>query len=192
MANVVTEEPAEEPVSLLEAKVHCRIDNDDEDTYVGTLIAAARRHVEVQTRRSLITQTRTLTLPRFPARDGVRLLFGPVQSIDTVAFVDGAGADQTLAADEFQGDLGEDVPVLWPAPDTLWPDVVSETVGAVSIAYVAGYGGADDVPAPLKQAILLLVQHWHRYRGPVTDEAANTVPLAVDALIDDFKIPLMA
>ncbi len=66
--------PALEPVSLDDAKAHLRLDTDDDDTLVMTIITAARLHVEAATRRVLIEQswrvyldawprTRTLVLP---------------------------------------------------------------------------------------------------------------------------------
>lgn len=44
--------PAIEPITLAEAKLFLRIEHDDEDTAIAALIAAARQHVEMATRRA--------------------------------------------------------------------------------------------------------------------------------------------
>jgi uncharacterized phiE125 gp8 family phage protein len=59
--------PASEPISIAEAKDHLRIDHDDEDDYIDGLIQMAREQVESDCARALMTQTRVLTLDRFPS-----------------------------------------------------------------------------------------------------------------------------
>jgi len=46
MALICLEPPVVEPVTLAEAKLHCRIDVDDDDVLVGSLISTAREHLE--------------------------------------------------------------------------------------------------------------------------------------------------
>ena len=55
-----------EPVTLAEAKQHCRIEYDDDDNLVGVLITAARRYCETRLRSALITQTWVLLMDGFP------------------------------------------------------------------------------------------------------------------------------
>ena len=60
--------PDEEPVSLLEARQHLRLDDGDttQDSAIAMMITAARLQAEYITRRALITQKWRLTLDQFP------------------------------------------------------------------------------------------------------------------------------
>ena len=58
--------PAEEPVSLAEAKQHLRVDGGDDDLLIGSLITAARQAAETKTGRQLITARWKLVLDAFP------------------------------------------------------------------------------------------------------------------------------
>ncbi|PZN51615.1 MAG: hypothetical protein DIU65_11005, partial [Proteobacteria bacterium] len=52
-----TVEPAAEPVTLAEVKVHLRIDGTTEDELVAGLVRAARQEVERATGMALIEQS---------------------------------------------------------------------------------------------------------------------------------------
>ena len=68
--------PADEPVSLVEAKLHLRVETSDEDTLIGVLIAAARIAAENECRRSFVTQQWTLYLDAFPRQNFYGVLPG--------------------------------------------------------------------------------------------------------------------
>jgi hypothetical protein len=93
MALKIKTAPAIEPLSLDEAKLHLRIDSDDEDTYITSLIKAARCYAEqVLASRSFITQTWELWLDAFPDKDFIELPMPPLQAAPSVtagAFVTG-------------------------------------------------------------------------------------------------------
>ena len=57
MPSILLSGPAIEPWSVAEAKSFLRAENDDDDTVIASLIAAARSHVEAMTRCALIAQT---------------------------------------------------------------------------------------------------------------------------------------
>ena len=54
--------PAGEPITLLEAKQHLRVDVDDDDALIGSLITAARQAAETRTGRQLMTARWKLVL----------------------------------------------------------------------------------------------------------------------------------
>lgn len=158
--------PATEPVSLTEAKVHCRVDGSDEDAAIGLLITQAREWVERFTRRALITQTWRGWLPAFPdglSRWGyaIEIPKGVVTSIASVKYLDTAGDLQTLDAAVYalSGKSPNRFPRVVLAYGQAWP-ATREDENAVQIEFAAGYADAAAVPASLKQAILLHVG-WH-------------------------------
>ena len=78
--------PALEPVTLSEARLHCRVDSTDENALLTALIVAAREHVENLTGRALITRTYLL----LAAANGyaVELPMPPFVALSSVQTVD--------------------------------------------------------------------------------------------------------
>lgn len=147
--------PAVEPVTLAEAKLHLRVDSNDEDVHIAGLITAAREQAESNTRRALITQTWRLTLDAFP---GIIELPRPrLQAVTSVQYVDTGGVMQTLDASAYQVAGTSEPARILPAYGRNWP-ATRHQLEAVSITYTAGYGNAGaDVPASIRQWMLLYI-----------------------------------
>ena len=180
--------PALEPVSLDDAKAHLRLDGDDEDDLVAAAIVAARVHVEAATRRVLIEQSWRVYLDAWPRNRMVTVPVAPLLGVDAVTVYDAAGAPHTVATDAYQVDAAT-VPgrlVLLPSA----PAPVGRAVNGIEIDVTAGYGVSSvAVPAPLRQAIMMLVAHWYEQRGAVGhDLAFVTAPLGFEALIAPYRI----
>ena len=69
------------------------------------------------------------------------------------------------------------------------PAVVTRELNAFEIAFAAGYGDeASDVPAPIRQALTLLVAHWFERREPVVlGASAQEVPATVAGLLLPYR-----
>lgn len=69
MPSQIVSAPAEEPVSLEEARGFCRVDSDfyDDDALISSLIVAARQDAEKITWRALVTQSWRMVVDRFPS-----------------------------------------------------------------------------------------------------------------------------
>lgn len=198
MATTLVTPPTADPVTLVEAKAHCRISIDDDDGLIAGYILAARHHLETETRRAFATQTWDLTIDdEWPIarvngcyRNRIVLPRPPVQSVTSISYIDGAGATQTLAADQYKlakADTGEWL--IEPAYGVSWPTVRSE-MAAVTVRFVAGYGtNPGDIPEPLRQAMLLLIGHWYENREAISiGNIVNELPLAVAALVFPFRV----
>ena len=179
MASVLVAGPALEPVSLTEAKLHLRVDGNDENTLVTALIAAARQAAESYTRRAFVTQTWRYTCDRLGS--AFTLPWQPVQSVDEVA-VDGTVIPE--ASYELDAATGRLRPLV---------PYVAMTLGGVAVEYTAGYGDtAADVPAPLRQAMLLMIGHWYEHREAViTGPISTELPLTARALLAPYRVMLV-
>jgi len=186
---VVSTPPTIEPVTLAEAKTHCRVDIDDDDTLLERLISSARVYCESVCRRAFIEQTLQLRCDSFPAE--FRLPRPPFMSIasDGLKYYNTAGMLTTLAASQYQTDVSSLVGRIVPAYGCSWPSARGQT-DDVLVTYKAGFGAtAALVPAPIRQAILMMVGHWYDHREPVVIGApVANLPLAVDALLSDYRV----
>lgn len=172
--------PAEEPVSLEEAKSHLRLEGVDDDAYVAVLIAAARRRCEAYQSRAYITQTWDLYLDGFPAGD-IRIPIAPLESVVSVKYKDTAGSMQTLDPSCYVVDTASEPGRISPACGQSWPSTYGE-INAVEIRFVAGYGAAADVPEHIRQAILMTVGDLYEHRGG-EEGVDRDIERAVEALL---------
>lgn len=187
MASILLAGPELEPITLDDAKQFLRVEHDDDDDLIASLIAGARIHIETQTRRALIGQRWRLTRDTWPATGCVALLPVPVQTLDAVRVHE---LDGTWFAPDLSGFTVDksSAParlafVHGAPPEPRWP------VAGIEIDITCGYGDAEDVPEPLGQAIRMLVAHWYENRAIVA--AADKVlvlPQSAAALIAPYRV----
>jgi len=181
-AVVVTSGPAVEPVSLAEAKLHCKIDLTDDDALVSALIVTAARWCEARIGQQFITATRSLTLDGIPFGE-ITLPYPPLQSVSSITYVDSAGTTQTWSSSLYDVDNKTKPGRVRPKWGEVWPSI-REQMNAVTVTYTCGYGTAStDVPAAVKQAMLLLIGHWYENREASTDTASKEIPQGVEPLL---------
>lgn len=180
---LVLEGPAVEPLTLAEARAHLRLDGDEEDAVVSACIVAARQACESYTGLSLISQSWQLYLDRWP-RGAVLLPRPPVQEVLEVAVMDAEGGRETLDPERYVVDRAAGRParlvrrggLSWPRP--------GRPIGGIEITYRAGYGDSwNDVPAALRQGMLLAVAHFFERR-----EGEAGLPPAIATLWQPYRI----
>jgi len=179
----IISEPATEPVTLAQVKLHSRISHSEDDSWLTMAIVVARQYIEKTCELSLITQTRRTTFGGFH-KPWLTLAYGPTISITTIEYYDQANALQTLAT--YQAALESNPCLIVPAAGQPWPSTMPNRIDAVKVTYVAGYGAAENVPAALKQGILLLVDFWYSNRSAVEMGSPGPIPFGVDALLNLF------
>lgn len=178
MSLIMTAAPAVEPVTLAEAKAHCRVDASAEDAFITSLIVTSRLQIEAALGLALITQRWRWTLDAFPPGDLIELPMRPVQSIESFD-VSLSGQSVSLPTLAWHLD-GHSVPARIVLKDIVppLPDTVAE---GIAIGFTAGFGPLPaDVPQPIRHALLLLVAHWLENREPAA--LAATVPAIPDTV----------
>lgn len=185
--------PAPEPLTTDQAKLHLRVDSDEENTLIDTLILSARVWVEQFTHRALMTQTWDYKLDAFPC-GAFELPLAPVASVTSITYVDTTGTSQTWSSSEYQTSLPSGPEAqrarIQPAYGYTYP-LTRDQMDAVTVRFVAGYGATvQTIPDTFITAIKMLVEHWYTLRGPVMVGAGNVitpVPLSVESMLWPFK-----
>jgi len=187
MTAALIDGPALEPVSLEDAKAHLRVGHETDDGLIAAAITAARVHVETAMRRLLIEQAWRIYFDEWPASGVVPLRLGPLISVDAVTVYDAEGELVAVPAEDYELDLVSQPGRLVLKAGATRP---GKAVNGIEIDVTAGYGATSvDVPAPLRQAILMLVAHWYEHRAAAAfDQAAAVAPLGFEALVAPYRV----
>lgn len=173
--------PASAALTLAEVKSHLRVDHADEDTLITALIADATAMIDGPDGIGfcMVAQTWRLTLDTFPAC--IRLPLRPAVSVSSLTYLDTAEVEQTLPAASYRVSIAGGQGVITPATGTAWPGTASVT-GAIKVNFVAGTG----VPAPLRQAMLLMIGDSYHNREASLD-ARSVVNPAIDRRLNPYR-----
>ena len=180
MPSIQTLPPLVEPISLAEAKAHLRVTHTDDDTYISTLIKAARQGIEAQTGLGLVSQGWSMFLDHWPDNGVIELPLAPVLDIADIKVY---GDDDTPAlidpAHYYEDKVSRPARIIlrgsrsWAKP--------GRVANGIEILLTIGFVA---VPEPLREAVLQLVAHWYATRG---DEAGDEKPLIVSQLVQPYR-----
>ena len=193
VSNVEATAPAEEPITVAQAKAHARIDGSGEDPEITAKIIEARTMVEGIIGRPLVTRSFRLRRCGFPAGRYFLLPSARASAVSSITYVDSNGSTQTLASNQYTLDADSIPGVVRLANGvTSWPatlateDLLQPTV---TVVYAAGWASAAALPASLVAAVKLAFGHlWDGAR-----EAAGERPLrehdhSITALCAPFMV----
>lgn len=164
----ITSAAASSSVTTANAKVHLKVEHSADDTYIDGLVTAAEREVETYTNRIMIATTLDFFLSDFPV-NGIVLPFSPVTAITSIKYYDSSNVLQTWAATNYHYNIYEEPTVIRYVDSA--PDVYEDRSDAVQIRITVGYANAAAIPAPLIQAIKLLMADLYENRTDVPREA---------------------
>ena len=178
--------PAAPIVSWGEAKAHLRIDDDTERALVEGYIAAATQHLDaalgILGNATMGVQTWELYFDAFPAGSApIKVPLSPLVDVPWIFYFDAVGFPTEMPTSDYFVDI--ESRDGWIVPSVPWP----ATIAAINVVTVRFRAGSTVIPAPLRQAILLMVGHFYENREAVTPVSLNEVPMAVDRLIAPYR-----
>lgn len=187
--------PAVEPVTLAEAKAHCRIDTSTDDAYVSSLITAAREWCEQYLDRTLVHTQWVMRFDRFPP-DGthdIELPRPPMATAGTttavaLTFTAENGTTSTYSTASYRVDRDGTPGAVKTLYGQTWPPHLQDD-NAISVTWWGGYGASGtSVPAAIRHAMLMLVGFWYDNRSTVlVGSISKEIEFAVSSLLDSQK-----
>lgn len=181
---LVTEPPVE-PLELAEVMEYLKVDDVTdpiENAYVQSLIVVAREYCEGYQHRAYITQTWEMAIDKFPCAssdamndyrtgDIIEIPKGKLQKINSIIYKDIYGKETTMLENidyvvSNRGILGRTCPPY----GMIFPCMPLFPLDPIIINFTCGYGDeGSKVPTKVKQAMYLLISHWHDNRAVVSD-----------------------
>jgi uncharacterized phiE125 gp8 family phage protein len=170
------------PLDAEETRLHCSIEDDKQDALVERYIWAAARYAEQNIPGGRQLLTTTFMAPVEDWWPGIlRLPRPPCQSIVSIQYFDTGGVLQTLDPSITQTFFP------WRAPAQIelfpyksWPALQPMRRYPVQITFTCGYGGPNDIPSTIQEAMRLLVCFQNEHRG----ELPAQIPPAIQAFLD--------
>lgn len=188
--------PAVDLLDLDAVKLNLRVDSNDENANIESLIVATQQFLEGSGKeldgylgKAVINQTWILEAD-CPDRNGrLPIEFGPLQSVTSVQVMLNDAYTVWNAA-EWRVSHRNGIPAIEPKPNYGWPSRDNRE-DAIKVTFVAGYGATpDEAPGPIIRAAHLMVAHLFRNREAVTMAANGTLtvlPLGFAALLSIFR-----
>ncbi len=187
----VTTQPAIEPITLTETKLHCKIETDADDLWLTAQITSARQMVEKYIKGKLISQVVTIYYDRCDDVFCRRQITMPTKKLISVTSLTTYDVNNTAAVFSSSNYIvsGNRIALN---ENINWPSNNRE-FDCVKVIGVFGYGASEsDVPGPLKLAMLELISHWYENRQALFDPMSpaptlDTAPYQVTALLQAYR-----
>jgi uncharacterized phiE125 gp8 family phage protein len=189
---MMMQEDAAIPVAALpiaELRDHLRLGSGfgadgAQDGLTEAYLRAALLVIEARIGKALIARAVTWTLDGWRNPQAQALPVAPVTEIVSVTMLDGAGGRVTVAPSVYRLVADMHRPKLVARGSAL-PAIPTD--GLVEIVFVAGFGaGWRDVPADLRQAVLLLAAEFYEKRDEMGLREQG-LPFGIMALIERWR-----
>lgn len=168
--------PPGEVISREEVKQHCKIETNDDDVLVDAYIDAAVRWLDGPSGwlgRALGKQT--LEMVGWFGGRCIKLPYPPIVGNVSIVVDDIDGNETTVDPASYRFNDG----IITVSSGASWVSKASHRV-----RYDAGY---EELPAPIKVAIFMLVAHWYENREAVGGTFSD-VPTSANALLSTYRV----
>jgi uncharacterized phiE125 gp8 family phage protein len=176
-------EPAVEPITVIEAREHLRLDDDVDKSQVMSYIVAVREWAENYTGRHLISRSMQMYLDGASQKDtplwegmrtGVDVIdyqnfiefdACPVQSVTSIKYYNDDDTENTWATSNYYVDtISQPAKIVLRTGGTFPTDL--RPANGLEINFISGYGDNNtDVPEAIRVAMLQYMTFIYEHRG---------------------------
>lgn len=172
------------PISLADARLHLRVDSQDEDDNISRLIRVAARQIETVYGVVSVQKHFSFSFDCFAPEMRIPLIPVSPESI-SISYLDGSGEAQTF--EQFRSFTRYDWTWLTPNVGQRWPST-ARVAGAITVTAIVGFvdPAAEEsdqqasVPADLEEAARLMVGHLFMRGG-------GGMPDGMDDLVEHYR-----
>ncbi|MBC8284362.1 MAG: phage head-tail connector protein [Nitrospinae bacterium] len=193
MALKIKTSPSLEPVTLAETKELLRIDDNNDDSLISSMVTAIRQQAEEWTSRSLLMQTWTLWLDeinigsRAPDWNGRVIVIPrpPLQSVTFIKTYDTENVGSVFDASNYFVDTAPSPGRIALNENSSWPTSLRK-ISSVEIEFITGYGvSTDDVPEGIRQGMLQWIKLLFANKSKLYESDEST-----PGLLEMNRIPI--
>jgi uncharacterized phiE125 gp8 family phage protein len=193
--------PAEQPITLAQAKQQCRATEfTDDDTLIELFIDAAVDFVDGPSGflgRALIDQTWDYYLDAFPTDSGpIEIPLPPLIEVIGLFYQDGDGVEQEWTSTNYRVDASGEPGRISLGSGISWPTPIVEG-DAVRIRFRAGYlnqidsPAVESVPGAIKAALLIHVADLYANReSAIVGQTVAQLPWTAEQLLRRYRFYL--
>lgn len=188
MRTTIVTEPDQEPINEREAKEQMRVEVGEtvEDEFIKSLITTARRYIEQITGRALLDQTWNMYLDEWPDGDEIKIPYPPLiwtAADSSIVYTDSGETEATFAAANYDVDRDSEPGRIVLKYGKSWPVVTLRPMNPIKVCFDCGWAEPENVPAPLKHAIKLMVADMYEVREPTIIGVGVATLKTVDRLL---------
>ena len=140
---------------------------------------------KIENRTGLALSERELRFRCDAFGKAVVLPVAPVIDVSNVTYLDVDGEEQTLPTTVYALVDKLTNPRLVLKPGQVWP-ATWEIGGAVAVTFTAGWEDPEDIPAPLRMAVLQTIAAMYEFREEISETRTSEIPAGVWSLIADY------
>ena len=189
MSIEITIPPSTSPISIAEVKSNSNIFHNDDDVLIQGYIDAAVEYVEKYCGIALIERAGNIYIDCFT--DVIYSPIHPLKDVSAINYIDQNGVTQTVNSSIYKVDYKSNPSKISLKANQSWPDTANE-LNAVIIESEIGYGNASEVPNAIKQALLLIVDHWYEHRSIISELSLNLIPeLNLEGLLVRYRTHIL-
>lgn len=183
--------PERTPVLVREFAEHLRLSTgfrEDlaEDSVLELYLRTATSAIEARLGLALVSRAMELRITQWSSATEQALPWAPVTELTSVCVIDRDGQRSDIDLNTVSVPLGVAPAVLRAARGLALPKI--QDLGMGEVRFTAGFGATgNDVPADLRQAILLLAAHYYENRS-LQDTALSVIPFGVLALLEPHRM----